>query len=204
MSVRAAYDAWSRSYDVDENRTRDLDAVALRRTLGGPRVKAALELGCGTGKNTSFLARRAKSLLALDFSEGMLARARAKVRAKNVEFRRADLSRPWPVADGVIDLAACDLVLEHIADLRPFFRRASRALRRGGVLFVCELHPCRQYLGAQANFRGRKVAAFAHDLGDFLDAAERAGLRLADLREWRHAKDRGKPPRLVSFVFLRP
>ena len=38
-----------------------------------------MELGCGTGKNTVWLAGRARALVALDFSDGMLTRARERL-----------------------------------------------------------------------------------------------------------------------------
>jgi hypothetical protein len=52
MSVRKAYDTWSSSYDTDENKTRDLEAIALRTMLEAIPFENCLEIGCGTGKNT--------------------------------------------------------------------------------------------------------------------------------------------------------
>lgn len=76
-AVAAAYDQWSVQYDHDRNPTRDLDALVLPRVLGGLRPRATLETGCGTGKNTAFLAGISQSVLAVDFSAGMLAKAAA-------------------------------------------------------------------------------------------------------------------------------
>src|SRR4051812_24516774 len=73
--VAGAYDRWAASYDADKNATRDLDALVMRRSPIALEGRDVLELGCGTGKNTSFLAEHAKSVLAMDFSEGMIARA---------------------------------------------------------------------------------------------------------------------------------
>jgi len=33
MNVESAYNQWSVQYDTNENKTRDLEAVALRKTL---------------------------------------------------------------------------------------------------------------------------------------------------------------------------
>ena len=201
MTIKKAYDSWSKTYDQDENRTRDLDAKVFRRTLSKMRPLAALELGCGTGKNTLYLAKIAKAVTALDFSGGMIARAREKVAAKNVSFARADLTKKWPVARASFDLVVCDLVLEHIEDLDFVFSQARRVLKRGGLFFVCELHPFRQYQGAQANFGGKKVAAFTHHMSDFSGAAKVNRFTIERLDEWREPRAQGKPPRLVSFVF---
>jgi ubiquinone/menaquinone biosynthesis C-methylase UbiE len=208
MTVQDAYTNWSTTYDQDRNLTRDLDAAVTRETLSDLQGKAALETGCGTGKNTVFLAEQAQSVLALDFSEGMIGQARAKVRAENVTFTVADLTKPWPCPDQAVDVVVCNLVLEHIENLAFIFAEAARVLRPGGQFFVCELHPFRQYQGTKANFqRGEEameIPAFVHHLSEFTQAAGAQGYSVKSLREWWHAEDTGKPPRLVSFVFELP
>jgi Methylase involved in ubiquinone/menaquinone biosynthesis len=212
VTVREGYNDWAATYDTDENRTRDRDADATRETLGALRPARAVEIGCGTGKNTALLARIAGQVIALDFSEGMLARARARLAgAENVTFARADIAAPpWPhCPDASADLVSGNLVLEHIADLTPVLAEAARVLVPGGRLFLCELHPARQYRGTVANFAradGEAVSlpAHVHHLTDFTRAAESAGLTLLALREWWHAADDpAGPPRLVSFLWGR-
>lgn len=202
-TIRDAYSTWATTYDHDRNRTRDLDAQVTRDLLAGRRG-AVLELGCGTGKNTVFLAEIADSVRALDFSEGMLARARQKVTAPNVTFRPADLTQPWPVADAAIDLIVGNLVLEHLEDLAFVFREAARVLRPGGQFFLSELHPFRQYQGTQANFQQGEITteipAFTHHVSEFTGAAKSSGFTIEDLHEWWHAEDAGKPPRLLTLL----
>ena len=213
MDIRDAYTSWSETYDRDRNLTRDLDQAVTREVLsafghqteGGALFPAILEIGCGTGKNTVWLAEIGERVLALDFSGGMLARACGKVQAQHVTFEVADLTKPWPCPDQSIDLVVCNLVLEHIHDLDFIFEQTARVLKAGGHFFVCELHPFRQYLGTQANFQGRQgavqIQAFVHHLTDFTGAAEKQGLALLLLNEWWHSEDQGKPPRLVSMMF---
>ncbi len=207
MRIQDAYTNWSATYDEDHNRTRDLDRQVTEETLGGQRLSTIVEIGCGTGKNTALLAQLGGQVRGLDFSAGMLARAQEKVRAANVTFAQADLTQRWPVADGWAELVVCNLVLEHIEDLRFIFGQAARVLAVGGRFFICELHPFRQYGGTVATFqRGAEsilIEAYVHHISDFLAAAEEHGLALASLREWWHEEDGGKPPRLVSFVFER-
>ncbi|HVU16103.1 MAG TPA: class I SAM-dependent methyltransferase [Candidatus Didemnitutus sp.] len=208
MDVRESYDQWAENYDSDRNLTRDLDAEATRTVLAGVCLGAALELGCGTGKNTEFYAGMARSLVALDFSPGMIERAREKIDDAHVEFALADLTRRWPVADAARDLVAGNLVLEHIRDLNFIFAEAARVLRPGGAFLVSELHPFRQYQGGVARFQKdgttREVAAHVHHVSDFMNAALHARLRLEGLREWWHAEDAGKPPRLLTLLFTKP
>jgi ubiquinone/menaquinone biosynthesis C-methylase UbiE len=223
MNVQAAYSHWSASYDSVANPTRDLDEWVMRSEFSGQRFARVLELGCGTGKNSALLAGLADQLVAMDFSPGMLDIARVKVRAPQVQFVAADITQPWPLDGASFDLITCNLVLEHVVDLKPVFAQARRCLRPEGRFFVSELHPFKQYLGSQARFQmdrlELKIPATIHHLTDYTAAAGVNGLRLLKLNEWwdqgaaarpaapdptsqqEPAGSLGSPPRLVSFLF---
>jgi malonyl-CoA O-methyltransferase len=205
MSVQEAYNHWSTTYDTDVNRTRDLDQLVTRNILRDSRFKSILEIGCGTGKNTALLAQIGEEVYALDFSEGMLKKAKGKLGSAKVAFSAADITKHWPCTDEFADLVACSLVLEHIADLRFVFSEAFRTLEDGGRFFICELHPFRQYQGVKARFENDQgkieIQAYVHHISDFVEAAEENGLSLTDVREWWHEEDQEKLPRLLSLIF---
>jgi ubiquinone/menaquinone biosynthesis C-methylase UbiE len=205
VDIQQAYTDWSVTYDSDRNLTRDLDQQVTLQLLGNLRCKSILEIGCGTGKNTELLARVGDHVHAVDFSSGMIDKAKAKLLAANVTFETLDLTQPWPLKDQAFDLIACNLVLEHIENLSPIFAEAFRVLMARGRFLVCELHPFRQYQGTQARFRKdldeSKIPAFVHHISDFTNSAVKYGFSVVDLREWWHEEDQRKPPRLVSFMF---
>ena len=74
--IAIAYDQWAETYDTDFNRTRNLAAQVLRQTDLQVHGREVIEVGCGTGHNTEWLAKRASRIVALDFSKGMLLRAK--------------------------------------------------------------------------------------------------------------------------------
>lgn len=205
MSIQKAYNEWSEMYDTDQNLTRDLDQEVTRETLANLRFDSILEIGCGTGKNTAFLVQVGAHVHALDFSEGMIEKAKEKVKAENVRFSVADLTQKWPCEDRSYDLIVCNLVLEHIEDLSFIFSEASRVLKENGRFMINELHPFRQYDGKKARFdKGEgviEIPAFVHHISDFFNTATANKLGLIKLNEWWHEQDQGKPPRIVSFVF---
>lgn len=205
MSIQAAYNQWARTYDTDRNLTRDLDQQIMLEALAHQHFRFILEIGCGTGKNTSFLAEVGERVHALDFSERMIEKAKEKVKAEHVQFSMADITQKWPCEDLAYDLIVCNLVLEHIEDLSFLFSEAYRVLDEGGRFFLNELHPFRQYEGTKARFNKdegvTEIPAFVHHISDFTNAASASGLTLVKLNECWHEQDQGKPPRIISFLF---
>jgi ubiquinone/menaquinone biosynthesis C-methylase UbiE len=208
LDVAGAYDAWAAAYDTDHNKTRDLAATVLRRgplKLAGRRV---LEIGCGTGANTGWLAERSASVVALDFSAEMLRRAEARVRSDTVRFVEHDLRSAWPLPDGSVEVVIAMLVLEHIESLLPVFAESARVLASGGEVLLCELHPMRQLAGQQAEFvhpttkEPVRVPAFLHETSEYVNAGLAAGFEVTHLGEWRDPEAaRTATPRLLSVSF---
>ena len=86
MDVRQAYNIWAGQYDTNKNKTRDLEAFALRDVLTPVQFNTCLEIGCGTGKNREWLLSKSKEILAVDLSEEMLSRAKTKIHSGKVQF----------------------------------------------------------------------------------------------------------------------
>jgi SAM-dependent methyltransferase len=127
----ADYDRVADGYD---HRYSFLRYDGVRETLieflgtDRPRV---LEVGCGTGHWLRAAADRASLLVGMDFSAGMLAKAREHdAGARIVRARAEDLQ--WP--DASFDRVVCINALHHFADRSRFFGEARRVLRRGGAL----------------------------------------------------------------------
>jgi ubiquinone/menaquinone biosynthesis C-methylase UbiE len=205
MSTQELYNQWSSTYDTVENKTRDLEKIAGQQMLSTLSFDSVLELGCGTGKNTAWLSERAKQVLAVDLSEGMLSKAKEKMQRDGVEFRQADITKRWDFVPQKVDLITCSLILEHIEDLHFILREAATVLHDGGYFYICELHPYKQYAGSKARFETEKglqvLECFTHHVSDYVDAAIKNNFAVAGLQEWFDEEDRNVPPRLISFLF---
>lgn len=205
MNTQNAYNIWANQYDSNENPTRDLEAKALREILTGQHADHCLELGCGTGKNTEWLVNIVRSITAVDLSESMLEKARQKIQAPGVRFLQADLLSDWDFAQPPYDLVVFSLVLEHVEDLEPIFRKTTAVLAPGGYVYVGELHPFKQYLGSKARFDtgdGTTVVnCYNHHISDFVQAAAQHDLSVVLLREYFDDNNRSAVPRILSILF---
>ena len=204
MNVQQAYNAWSETYDSVENKTRDLEARALRESISGENLEI-LEIGCGTGKNTEFLQMKARKLIAADFSAEMIAKAKAKIMCETVEFRQLDLREEWDFNENQIDLITSSLVLEHIENIDFVFSEARRVLHAGGLFYIGELHPFKQYLGSKARFDTGsgvfELECFVHHVSDFFEAGKKNNFECIELKEWFDDDDKREIPRLLTIMF---
>jgi len=205
MDVQQAYNVWADNYDTVNNKTRDLEAAALREIISISEPLDILEIGCGTGKNTEWLLTKANRLVAADFSSEMLAKAKEKISRNNIEFRQFDLRGGWEFSDNQFDLITCSLALEHIENIDFVFGQASKVLRTGGLFYTGELHPFKQYQGSKARFETGdgvfELECYVHHISEFFAAAKNNDFELVDLREWFDVDDETAPPRLLTMVF---
>jgi malonyl-CoA O-methyltransferase len=187
--IREGYDRWSSVYDLDANPLQALEESYVRSAIGDPRGLRVLDLGCGTGRHALWLAARGAEVTAVDFSEGMLEKAREKPGGDRVNFLPHDLHQPLPFLDHEFDLVVSGLVLEHLSGLDLFFAEARRVTRSGGRVVVSAMHPAMFLRGSQARFTdpatGELVQpdSIPHTIGAFVMAAVRAGFTLKGIEE---------------------
>lgn len=203
MDTKQAYDQWAGTYDTVINKTRDLELIAGQALLLNADFTNVLEIGCGTGKNTSWISTRTKDLTSVDFSDGMLNIAREKIKHDHVIFQQCDLTKAWAFND--VSLIICSLVLEHIENIDFIFEQAANVLKPAGCFYICELHPYKQLEGSRAKFEHEnglvEIEYFIHHIADFFSAAIKNGFQCTILKEWFDENNRSTTPRLISFLF---
>ncbi len=205
MNIKEAYQEWSHQYDTNENKTRDLEAIALRSVLSKLELNKVLEFGCGTGKNTVWFEKNAKEILSADFSEAMISKAAEKIKSTKVQFAIADINEPWIFTKEKFDLVSFSLILEHIENIDEIFNKSNKVLHSGGYMYIGEFHPFKQYAGSKARYstpEGEQlVTCYTHNVSDFTHAANKYGFSLIDLEEWFDDNDRTQIPRILTLLF---
>jgi ubiquinone/menaquinone biosynthesis C-methylase UbiE len=204
MNTEQAYSIWAEQYDTNDNKTRDLEAEALKETLANISFNNCLEVGCGTGKNTAWLIQKAEHITAIDFSSEMLAKAKEKITSGRVQFEQGDITKSWTFTNSLYDLISFSLVLEHISDLDHVFNEAANYLNHNGHIYIGELHPYKQYSGSKARFNAedglKVVECFTHNISDFTKTAKKYGLILVEVNEHFDNNDRQEIPRILTLL----
>lgn len=128
---------WTEYYEAAGDEPRSTLLEALRRfDEEGRRERFAVDLGCGTGRDTFELLRRGWSVLALDGTAeaierlgsrpGLSARERGRLETRLVRFEDAD----WPAADLVNSSFALPFCPPEA--FPALWHRIERSLRPGG------------------------------------------------------------------------
>jgi ubiquinone/menaquinone biosynthesis C-methylase UbiE len=107
-----------------------LEKAAVHALLAGVPRGRLLELGCGTGHWTAYLAAQGFDVVGMDLSEAMLDVARRR-HLGGVTLLRAAAER-LPLADAIVPAVAAVAVLEFVEDPTAVVCEIVRVLRPGG------------------------------------------------------------------------
>jgi carbamoyltransferase len=130
------YDALDNHRALLEKARKGLFARLLNEQI--PYDARVVEIGCGTGQLTNFLAIAHRSVLGVDVCLNSLQLAQRFKQEHGLDraaFTQMNLFRPG-LKDGFFDVVISNGVLHHTADCRLAFQRISRLLKPGGYLVV--------------------------------------------------------------------
>lgn len=109
--------------------------LVSKSTCGLP----VLEIGCGTGDDTSTLVKAGLPVIAFDISYAAVTATRVRVPEARVSCQ--DVRAPFPLGDGEAGAVVASLTLHYFpwAETLELVRRMQRTLAPGG-LFLCRLN----------------------------------------------------------------
>ncbi len=102
--------------------------------------KTILDLGCGTGRNSNYLADLGNSVIGIEISKTAinLAKARAEDMGVNVDYRLGDIGEPYKIEDNSVDIIL-DITSSNSLNEQGrenYLKETNRILKNGGYFFV--------------------------------------------------------------------
>jgi ubiquinone/menaquinone biosynthesis C-methylase UbiE len=147
--VAAAYDRFASGYNERAGEEGDFyhrtfTIPSILRFLGEVRGKRVLDMACGTGVFSRFLARKGAVVTGIDISGEMLrfARNREQVEPLGIKYHRSSASNLEKWENESYDAVVCNMAMMDIPDYRGAISEVSRVLVPGGGFVFSMLHPC--------------------------------------------------------------
>ena len=126
------------------------------------------DIFCGAGYGAMMMAQQLDAtILAIDGSAEAIETANRKLNASNVIF--AAKLFPFELPEATFDFIASLESMEHVKDFETFFWTLSKALKKGGRLFISapdeNVMPYQGYIWHYKHFRPEEVRALAEKYG---------------------------------------
>ena len=156
--VSRMFDEVAETYD----RTNDILSLgqsklwrkSVRRLINPASGQRILDLAAGTGTSSMALLGDGVSVVAADFSKGML--EVGKKRHPELEFAFADATK-LPFKDSEFDAVTISFGIRNVVDVDKALSEMFRVTKPGGVLVVCEFSHPKGIFGKLYKFYLRKV-----------------------------------------------
>ena len=161
--------------------------AAILKALEGRVVDLLIDLGTGTGRMLELLKAHYRRAIGIDASREMLAVARAKLAAGNINNAQARLG---DIADldgstGKADVIIVHQVLHYFDDPGRAIAQARRALKPGGEMLIVDFAPHElEFLRTEHAHRRLGLSE-----GQMVGWARTAGLTVADLTTFPPSRD---------------
>ncbi len=132
---------WSRfTEDFEERQSqvvgKEVLSLMQEELLKESNLGEVLELGCGTGLYTETLQKISRSVLATDFSEEMVEKAKQnRGNLENVKFQKAD-AKNLEFENESFDTVFMANLIHVIGNARRVIQESKRVLKKGGRLIV--------------------------------------------------------------------
>ena len=103
--------------------------------------KTVLEIGCGDGYGSFYLAEVAKEVIGIDYEEAVILQAQKKYKRANLSFIQMDAAN-LQFTDNSFEIVCSFQVIEHIAEdrLSRYLSEVSRVLKDEGKFYLSTLN----------------------------------------------------------------
>lgn len=117
-----------------------LEIKKLVKEFKKKRIKRVLDLGCGSGRHTVYLAKKGFEVYAFDISKDGVKKTKAWLEKEGLEVdvRVLEMTKRFPYKNNFFDAIISTQVINHnrLRDIKKTVNQIRRVLRPKGLLFV--------------------------------------------------------------------
>ena len=189
-------EAWNANAEVWDERMGDegndfhqtLIRPATQRLLNLQPGQRILDVGCGNGLTSHWLARLGAQVLGIDFAEEMITNAHKRIKPDetSVEFQVLDATDEKALLDlgeNSFDAAVSTMALMDMAQIDPLMRSLTKLLCPKGCFVFSVCHPCfnnvhATMLAETTDKEGKLVTEYSVKVKAYLEPSSMRGLAL--------------------------
>lgn len=139
------FDKESQHWDTNPRHTLLAEKVLaeIQKHISFSKKMTALDYGTGTGLILQGIQPKVAKIVGMDNSEGMLDVLRQKIQNLHLENVQLQLhnAETQTLQANTFDLITISMTLHHISPAETFLKKAFKALKPGGMLFIIDLEP---------------------------------------------------------------
>lgn len=140
-------DFWDERMGEGNDWHKTLVEPATERLLNLEPGELVLDVACGNGQFSRRMAMLGAHVVAFDFSERLIEKARARTRGdtQHIEYvvlDATDSDRLMKLGNRTFDAAVCCMALMDMAEIEPLISALSQLLKQEGRFVFSVVHPC--------------------------------------------------------------
>lgn len=193
VSVRETYEIWNSNADwwtdqIGEGNRFQIEILnpPTERLLAVQPGERVLDVACGNGPFSRRMARAGAEVVAFDFSERFIARARERSAetGDTIAYHVLDATDEAglrTLGEQSFDAAVCNMGLMDIGDIAPLLSALSHLLKPGGRFVYAIPHPCfhstaTSIVGEQIDEHGELVTHWSVRVREYLGLRAQRGI----------------------------
>jgi ubiquinone/menaquinone biosynthesis C-methylase UbiE len=139
----------------------------VSKLLGDLQGKVVLDAGCGNGYLARRMAKTAKKVVAVDFTEGLIERAKERsVGITNIEYHVENIEE-LSLSDHSFDVVLSNMVLMDLERLDKAVKEFSRVVKKDGLIIISTQHPCFENAHKDYPLRNEKQEEIGRVITDY-------------------------------------
>ena len=126
-------------YDLESESFFRKANVKFKEKIGIIKNKKVLDIGCGIGLLSFYLAKRGANVIGIDLSKNIIDFCKTEAKKKEIEIDFREMNAQVPdFEDESFDIIVGSRVVHHIPNIELFFKECKRLLKKKGYIVFIE------------------------------------------------------------------